>query len=253
MARIALTGAAGSVGSVAHSGLQDHDVLPITHREHNNLDSIVLDVGDRAALMAAFKDRNVVVHLAGNPSPEANWKSVLSTNVDGTYNVYEAALANDVDRVVFASTNHIHQMENIGKRDRPETLRENATTVRPDAPHRPDSYYAVSKVAGEALGNYYALRHGIEVVNLRIGWLLTESELQMHQADDPEAARYARAMWLSPDDCKDGIQKAVKTPLNRNPVSVNLLSANQERYLSLTETQRQLGYAPVDDSATVME
>ncbi|WP_227357118.1 NAD-dependent epimerase/dehydratase family protein [Haladaptatus salinisoli] len=253
MAQIVITGAAGSVGSVARSGLQDHDVTPVTHREHDNLDSIVLDVEDRVALMTAFEDQDIVVHLAGNPSPEAEWESVLSTNIGGTYNIYEAALANDVDRVVFASTNHIHQMYNIDQRSRPETVRENATAVRPDAPHRPDSYYAVSKVAGEALGNYYAMRHGLEVVNLRIGWLLTEEELLERQADDSAIARYARAMWLSPDDCRDGIRKAVETPLDRNPVSVNLVSANQERYLSITETQRQLGYAPVDNSATVVE
>ncbi|GAA5066453.1 NAD-dependent epimerase/dehydratase family protein [Haladaptatus pallidirubidus] len=253
MVRIAITGAAGSVGSIAHSGLQDHDVTPVTHREHDNLDSIVLDVEDPAALTTAFEDQDIVVHLAGNPSPEAEWESVLSANIGGTYNVYQAALANDVDRVVFASTNHIHQMYNIDQRSRPETLRENATAVRPDAPHRPDSYYAVSKVTGEALGNYYAMRHGLEIVNLRIGWLLTEEELLERQADDSAAARYARAMWLSPDDCRDGIRKAVETPLDRNPVSVNLVSANQERYLSITETQRQLGYAPVDNSATVVE
>jgi L-arabinose 1-dehydrogenase [NAD(P)+] len=252
MARIALTGAAGSVGTVARAALGDHDVTPITHREHDNVDGVVLEVEDRPALEAAFEGHDVVVHLAGNPSPAADWESVRSANVDGTYNVYEAALAADVDRVVFASTNHVHQMYNVARPDGPETLRADATTVRPDAPHRPDSYYAVSKVAGEALGNYYALRHGLDVVNLRIGWLLTESELRERQGDDPAAARYARAMWLSPADCEDGVRRSVEAPLRRSPVSVNLLSANRERYLAITETQRQLGYAPVDDSATVV-
>ena len=254
MARIALTGAAGSVGSAARSGLDAHDVTPITHRDRDGLDSVVLDVEDREALGSAFEGQDVVVHLAGNPSPEAEWDSVLPTNIDGTYNVYEAALENDVDRVVFASTNHIHQMHNIDEIDRPETLREDATTVRPDAPHRPDSYYGVSKVAGEALGNYYAKRHGVEVVNLRIGWLLDEDELRDRQGGDDEAfARYARAMWLSPDDCEDGIRRSVEATLDTNPLAVNLVSANDDRYLSITETQRELGYAPRDNSATVVE
>lgn len=253
MARIALTGAAGSVGSVARDGLQEHTVTPITHRERDGLDSIVLDVTDPVALEAAFEDKDVVVHLAGNPSPDAEWESVLSTNIAGTYNVYEAAMANDVDRVVFASTNHVHQMYNIDEASRPETLRAEMSTVRPDAPHRPDSYYAVSKVAGEALGNYYATRYGLDVVNLRIGWLLTKEELRERQSDDPAVARYARAMWLSPDDCQDGVRKAVEASLRTNPVSVNLVSSNQERCLPITETQRQLGYAPVDNSAIVVE
>ncbi|ESP89348.1 NAD-dependent epimerase/dehydratase family protein [Candidatus Halobonum tyrrellensis] len=254
MARIALTGAAGSVGSAALSGLEAHDVTPITHRDRDGLDSVVLDVEDRDALGDAFEGHDAVVHLAGNPSPEADWESVLPVNVDGTYNVYEAALENDVDRVVFASTNHVHQMYNVGEVDRPETLSEDADTVRPDAPHRPDSYYGVSKVAGEALGNYYATRHGMEVVNLRIGWLLTEDELRDRQDDDDEAfARYARAMWLSPEDCRSGVRRSVEATLDTNPLAVNLISANDDRYLSLTETQRELGYAPRGNSATVVE
>lgn len=253
MARIALTGAAGNVGSVARDGLDGHDVTPITHRDHDDLDSIVLDVEDEAALTAAFEDQDIVVHLAGNPSPEAEWASVLSANIDGTYNVYEAALETGVERVVFASTNHIHQMHNIGDPDRPETLREDPTTVRPDAPHRPDSYYGVSKVAGEALGNYYAMKTGLDVVHLRIGWLLTAEELRDRQTEEAAVARYARAMWLSPADCADGVRSAVEASLERNPVAVNLISANHDRYLSITETQRQLGYAPVDNSASVVE
>ena len=253
MARIALTGAAGSVGSAAMSGLESHDVTPITHRDRDGLDSVVLDVEDREALVDAFEGQDVVVHLAGNPSPEAEWDSVLSTNIDGTYNVYEAAVENDVERVVFASTNHIHQMRNIGEIDRPETLREDAATVRPDAPHRPDSYYGVSKVAGEALGNYYATRHGLDVINLRIGWLLSEDELRDRQDDDEAFARYARAMWLSPEDCRDGVRRSVEATLDTNPLAVNLISANHDRYLSITETQRELGYAPQGNSATVVD
>ena len=254
MARVAVTGAAGNVGRETVDALSsDHDVTPITHREREGLDSVILDVRDPEALMEAFEGQDAVVHLAANPDPDAGWESVYEVNIGGTYNVYEAALAAGVDRVVFASTNHVHQMYNIADPARPETLAEDARAIRPSDPPRPDSYYGVSKVFGEALGNYYDDRYGIEVVNVRIGWLLTAEEVREKMAEEPAVTRYVRAMWLSPRDCRQGMRRTVEASLPRSPLSVNLLSANDDRYLSLTETMRTIGYRPRDNSGTVVD
>ena len=59
-------------------------------------------------------------------------------------------------------------------------------------------------------------------------------------------------MMLSPRDLQDGIAKAVSASLPENLLTVNLTSANEERYLSLVETMRSIGYAPKDDSAAVL-
>ncbi len=254
MANVALTGAAGNVGREALAALREseHEVTPITHREREGIDSIVLDVTDREALVDALDGQDAVVHLAGNPSPDAGWESVLNVNIDGTRNVYEAAVENDLDRVVFASTNHVSQMHNIADVSVPESLRADADAVRPDDPTRPDSYYAVSKVSGEALGSYYADRHGLDVVNLRIGWLLDPESLREKQSLPEEKARYARAMWLSPRDCRDAALASVDASVE-GAVSVNVVSRNTERYLSLTETMREIGYEPRDDSAEVLD
>lgn len=253
MASVALTGAAGNVGREALVALREagHDVTPITHRERN-MDSVVLDVTDAEAVDAALAGQDAVVHLAGNPSPDAEWDSVLDVNVDGTQIVYEAALSNDLDRVVFASTNHVTQMHNVADPAVPESMREDADAVHPDDRDRPDSFYAVSKVTGEALGSYYADRHGLEVVNLRIGWLLDRDGLREKQSLPEEKARYARAMWLSPRDCQDALRRSVAADVE-TPLTVNVVSRNAERYLSLTETTRGIGYAPRDDSAEVLE
>ncbi|AUV83840.1 NAD(P)-dependent oxidoreductase [Salinigranum rubrum] len=254
MARVAVTGAAGNVGRETVDALSnDHDVTPITHREREGLDSVILDVRDGEELTAAFEGHDVVVHLAANPDPGAGWQSVYEVNIGGTYNVYEAALSAGVDRVVFASTNHVHQMYNIADPARPETLAADARTVRPSEPPRPDSYYGVSKVFGEALGSYYADRYGIEVVNVRIGWLLSPEEVREKDDEEPAVARYVRAMWLSPRDCRQGMRRAVEAALPQSPLAVNLLSANDDRYLPLTEAMRALGYRPRDNSGTVVD
>ncbi|WP_137283429.1 NAD-dependent epimerase/dehydratase family protein [Halorussus salinisoli] len=256
---VAITGAAGNVGRQALLALCGHEVTPITHHEHDELEGPTLDVTDRDAFADALVGQDVLVHLAGNPSPDAEWEGVFEPNVGGTYNAYEAARANGVDRVVFASSNHAVQMHNVADPAEPESMREDAETVRPDDPTRPDSYYGVSKVAAEAIGDFYADCHGIEVVNLRIGWLMDEDELRETQDDaggdgtGEARARFARAMWLSPGDCREAIESAVEADLPESSVTAHAVSRNDDRYLSLTETTRKLGYRPRDDSAEVLE
>jgi L-arabinose 1-dehydrogenase [NAD(P)+] len=253
MTKVAVTGAAGNVGEQAMEALAEHDVTPITHSEHDDLDSVVCDVTEYEQVRAALSGHEVVVHLAANPSPRAAWEEVREVNVDGAYNVYEAALEEDLDRVVFASTNHVTHMANAADPSDPESLVERPSVITPERRPRPDSYYGVSKVAGEALGAYYADRYGIEVIDLRIGWLMDESDLIERQDEDDARARYARAMWLSPRDCRDAIERAVRVPIDRTPLTVNVISANADRYLSLTETLQGIDYRPRDNSAAVLD
>jgi L-arabinose 1-dehydrogenase [NAD(P)+] len=252
---IAVTGAAGSVGGATLDALADtdHAVTAITHRDCEASD-VALDVTDREALADALAGHDAVVHLAADPSPAAAWEDVLDANVDGTHSLYEAAVAGGLSRVVFASSNHVQQAYNVadlGEEGATESATSDARAVHPEEPARPDSYYAVSKVAGEALGSYYADRHGLTVVNARIGWLLERAELREKAGLAADRARYARAMWLSPRDWTDFVCRALTRSLPRNPLTVNVTSENAERYLSLVETRRALGYEPRDDSSAV--
>jgi L-arabinose 1-dehydrogenase [NAD(P)+] len=250
---VAITGAAGNVGRQALDSLSDHDVTPVTHSDHEDLEGPTLDVTDAEAFADALDGQDALVHLAGNPSPDADWQGVFEPNIGGTYNAYEAAVENDLDRLVFASSNHAVQMRNVADPADPESMREDARTVRPDDPTRPDSYYGVSKVAAEALGDFYADRHDLDVVNLRIGWLMDEDELRETQdGADEQRARFARAMWLSPDDCRRAIESSVEADLPESPVVAHAVSRNDDRYLSLTETMRTLDYRPRDNSAETL-
>jgi len=252
--RIAVTGAAGSVGRACLDALTDDEfaVTALTHRERDGIDSVVVDiVEDADALEETFTGHETVLHLAGDPSPDAEWESVLETNIHGTYNVFEAARSAGVDRVCFASTNHVQHMYNIGEPGHPELTRADPIPVSPDDPPRPDSYYGVSKLAGEGLASYYSDTYGLDALNLRIGWLLTEEELRSFQDEDPGRARQARVMWLSPRDWRHAARQAVRADVE-GVHALNVLSRNSERYFSLTEAMRTIGYAPRDDSAVVV-
>ena len=254
MTRIAVTGAAGNVGRQALAALDDHEVTPVTHREHDDIDGEVCDVTEADALADVLAGHDAVVHLAANPSPDADWRSIVDVNVEGTHNVYEAAREHDLDRVVYASSNHAVGMYNAADPMETETMTTGpAAPVDPDDPPRPDSFYGVSKVTGEAVGTLYADRHGIEVVNLRIGWLLSRDDLTETQGGDPEHARFARAMWLSPRDCRNVVRAAATADLPATSVTAHAISRNHDRFLSLSWTEQALGYRPRDDASEALD
>lgn len=235
------------------AALDDYDLTPITHSESAALDSLVLDVEDRKRFGEVLADQDVLVHLAANPSPDAAWADVREPNLDGTYNAYAAAVDNDLDRVVFASSNHAVHGYNVAEPGEPESLVDDPRAVAPDDPPKPDSLYGVTKVAGEALGSYFADRHGLEVVNLRIGWLMTPEELVETQAGPDDHARFARAMWLSPRDCRQALRLAATRPVRDSPVTAHAISRNDDRYLALTGSLRALGYSPADEAIETIE
>lgn len=249
---IVVTGAAGSVGREALRALSDHDVTAVTHHEEPDVDGVVVDIEDRAAVSDAIAGHDAVVHLAANPNPGADWDDVVGPNIEGTHNVYRAAVEADLDRVVFASTNHVQQNHVLDGTNDVETLPDRPEAITADDDYRPDSYYGVSKITGEALGAYHADRDGIEVVNLRIGWLLTREKLRDLQTDSEKVAQFSRAVWLSPEDCRQGVRKATTEPLTENPLSVNLVSANREGYFSIVEAKCGFAYRPEHDSAEVV-
>ena len=255
MVRIALTGAAGNVGREILDAFGDeHDVVPYTHSEHEDFDSDLLDVTDADEVAETLDGSDIVIHLAGASSPDANWEAVAETNVQGTKHVYDAAVENEIDRVVYASSNHAVGRYNAAGDDPEATTTGYARPVDGDAPTRPDSFYGVSKAACEDLGKYYAELHGVDVVNLRIGWYMTGDDLRDAAEDaSPEKRRFARATWLSPRDCRDVHRKAATADLPENPVTVNAVSRNDDRFYTITETMRLLGYEPRDNSAEVLD
>lgn len=251
---VAVTGAAGEIGRIVIDGFPTDVVHAFTHDEHDDIDGTVLEMTDEGAFVDALDGMDALVHLAWGPADPDSWNDDHEANVRGTYNALEAARRNDLDRVVLASSIHAVGMYD---RDDPapvENLAEDPTTAvhTSDRP-RPDSYYGVAKVACEALGSYFADRYELDVVSLRIGWVMTEEELHDVESFEPGRRRYARAMWLSPRDCRDAIEGSVHAGLSRNPVVAFVTSANDDRILSLTEAMVHLGYRPRDNSAIVLD
>ncbi len=225
--RILLTGAAGQIGRLLRAGLPStgwsvrcFDVADMG----SGADVIRGDIADFDAVLAAARGTDAVVHMGGL-SGEAAYEDIRRVNIDGTYNVLEAARQAGVPRVVLASSNHA-----VGFTPRSECA---SVETRP----RPDTFYGVSKVAGEALGSLYADRYGLDVVCLRIGT----------QRPEPVAARHL-STWLSDADMVRLADAALTTP-NLGFAVVYGTSANTRGWWDL-EPGRAIGYHPVDDAET---
>jgi uronate dehydrogenase len=232
--RVLVTGAAGTIGPAACAGLAARgwkvrglDDRPLDGVQGLADPPIVAELSDAAALDRATAGVDAVVHLAGLAG-EAPFAEILAANIDGTYQVFEAARRSRVPRIVYASSNHA-----VGFTPR-------CKLAGVDLPPRPDTYYGLSKVFGEALGRLYADRYGLEVVCLRIGsW-----------QDRPETPRDL-SVWLSPADGVRLLHAALSAP-DVGFTVVYGISANTRAWWDLAPA-RALGYLSVDDAEDYAE
>jgi nucleoside-diphosphate-sugar epimerase len=236
--RVLITGAAGGVGHILRPRLARQGrilrLLDIVPPEPGDaVETITGSVLDADVLAAACDGVDAVVHLGGR-SREDTWANILSTNIDGTHAVLEAARAAGVPRVILASSNHAAGFRVVGE-DGPDGL-------RADTSPRPDTYYGVSKAAIEALGSLYHSRFGMDVIVIRIG--------SCFETPLPLGPR-GLTTWLSPDDGARLFEACLSAPSPGYRLIWGV-SDNTRRIYSLAEAEA-LGYKSLDDAEVYAE
>ena len=227
--RLLITGANGGLGSVCRQRL-GHLAESVRLGARKGLgeagpkeEIVYCDLSDKAAVEAMVEGCDGIVHMGGQ-SVEAPWETVRSANIDGMFNLYEAARKSSVTpRIVFASSNHA-----IGFHRQTERLDASSRT-------RPDSLYGVSKVFGEALASMYHDKFGIETALVRIGSSFPE----------PKDHRML-CTWMSYDDFISLIECVFRVPVLGCPV-VYGVSDNEAVWWDNRETA-YLGWRPKDSS-----
>ncbi|PWT71634.1 MAG: UDP-glucose 4-epimerase [Proteobacteria bacterium] len=227
MKTLLITGAAGSIGGHLRRELAGRYALRLSDLKPIKLlapgESFVKgDVAKLSDMLRITKGVDAILHL-GAWSVEGDWPTILSANIEGTYNAFEAARRNGVKRILFPSSNHA-----VGYYRRDQTIDH---LVYP----KPDSRYGVSKVFGEALGSLYADKYGLEVFIIRIG----------NVAPLP-ADKRRLSIWISPRDLAQLVSIGVDHPDVRFEV-VYGISGNRRAWYDNANATR-LGYHPVDDS-----
>jgi uronate dehydrogenase len=227
--RWAVTGAAGNIGVGLRKALRAHGVTLISTdvRETDPVDATHdrtarVDLADLQALEELFEHADGVIHLGGL-SDEADFHALAEVNIVGTYHVLEAARRAGVERVIYASSNRATGMY-------PTT-----TSVDPSMPARPDGFYGVSKVAGEALCRLYADKFQLSTISVRIG---------SYEAE-PSNPR-ERSTWLSHPDAVRAFIAAMTT--DEHTATFYAVSANSDGWWDLA-AGRTIGYTPQDDAA----
>jgi len=228
--RVLITGAAGQIGVALRSGMKGAypllrlaDIAPLGEAAPGE-ELCQYDLRDTAALEKSMQGIDCVVHLGG-VSVEDSWEKVLPANIEGCYNVFEAARSQGVKRVIFASSNHA-----IGFHRRERFI---DNTVVP----RPDSRYGISKVFGEAVGRMYADKHGLSVACLRIG--------TFRHPDRPDEVRQLNS-WISHRDMVQLTRRCIDHP-DYHFIVVYGVSNNLRSRWDNTNV-KFLGYRPEDDS-----
>ncbi len=251
--RVAITGAGGTVGRAIERHLATrYDLVPMV-RASNSSTSVVADVRHLDSLVGPFLGAAAVVHLAAAASVLAGWDDVLATNINGTYNVFEAARRAGVQRVVYASTNHVvgrfEQVEGPGLYDLNDNRRLDHL-----AQLEPDSLYGVSKATGELLARHFAYTHGMSIISIRLGSVLPGDEPSHPAAlqgpslldlSPEQQRRRLRATWLSHQDCARLIVAAIETPIRQATV---FGTSDNPRQIWDLDAARRLGYEPVDSA-----
>jgi uronate dehydrogenase len=232
VAIILITGSSGRIGSMLRTRLARPgrtlrllDVVPPPAGTGvPGKDAIVASVTDMAAMTEAAAGADAIIHLGG-VSGEAPWQQILDVNIQGAYTVFEAARRAGVPRVIFASSNHA-----AGFAPR------SAFPVPDYAFPCPDTYYGVSKVAGEGLAAQYHHRYGLDAICLRI----------MSCFERPLTLRML-STWLSPDDAGRLFEACLTVPRPGFRVAFGVSANTRGGWVSLDEA-RALGYEPKDDA-----
>ncbi|MCG1008822.1 NAD(P)-dependent oxidoreductase [Salinicoccus sp. ID82-1] len=238
MKNILITGASGRIGSNVAEHLKGKYHLTLADIQNESSEDpgddemkrISLDITNLQDCREAFRGMDVVIHLAGDPSPEADFESVMRINIEGTYNVFRAAQEAGVERVIFASS--VHTVKGYPADVQPH----------PDMPVRPLNLYGVSKVSGEAFASYFAYQEDLPIIALRIGGYdavaLTDGNLS---ASD-------MSIYLSPRDLNHLMEQCITTPMIHPFEVINAVSDNRFKGLDIQKTIERFGYEPMDDA-----
>ena len=163
MKKIALSGAGGQLGSVVRTALIARGIPLRSAGGTKPLAALVEgedvmhgDLRDPAVVDRLLDGVDVLIHFAGT-SVERPLPEIIDNNLRALVEVYEGARRQGVRRVVFASSNHAIGMYPV------------TDHLELDCALRPDGFYGLSKVWGEALARMYWDKHGIESICVRIG------------------------------------------------------------------------------------
>lgn len=192
-ARVLLTGASGFIGGhlVAALGKRGVPVRAMLRREGSlqvegaQFETVIADLLDPSSLARACAGVDLIVHCAGHAhahaATAAEARRHFATNLVGTRNLAEAAVAAGVSRLVFLSS-----VKAVGA--------PGEGCIAEDWPLPPETPYGRAKRAAEEALHEIAARHPLEVVILRLAMVYGPGS----RGNLERMLRGIRAGWFPP-------------------------------------------------------
>ncbi|MDP6152558.1 MAG: NAD(P)-dependent oxidoreductase [Phycisphaeraceae bacterium] len=206
--KVAITGGSGRVGFYMVEYFRDKaDVTVIDNRppEQQDVDFVETDILDFESIEAALSGHEAVVHLAAIPNPRVAPADVtFNTNVQGTWNVLQAAENAGVRRVAVASSDAATGLHYNEQSCRPQYL-----PVDEAHPLRPMEFYSRSKEVVEVISRHYASRGKLEVVVIRPTHIVFPPEWPELEARGVDVNNYHLWSYVEPDDVAQGFYLAL--------------------------------------------
>ncbi len=193
MTRIAVTGGSGKAGRAVVADLVEHgyDVtnIDVVASRHPDEPTVIADLTDFGQTLEAISRHDAVVHLAAIPAPNVLTDAeTFRTNMMSTYHVLSAASTLGIRRVVWASSETL-----IGlpfERERPRYA-----PIDEHHPLLPESHYALSKLAGEAVAEQFTRWTGMTVASLRISNIMEPADYDRFPSFWEDPRQRAWNLW----------------------------------------------------------
>jgi nucleoside-diphosphate-sugar epimerase len=210
--RIVVTGGTGKGGAWVVRDLHDHghevlnvDVRPDTSPHTRTL---IADLTDLGQVQDATSGYDAVVHFAAIPAPGLRPEGeTFRNNAMSTYNVFQAAVAHRMRRVVWASSETVLGLPF----DIPPAFAPIDETIEP----HPESSYALSKLVGETMAAQFARRSGIGFVGFRISNIMDPGDYARFSSWQDNASFRKWNLWGYVDarDVAQAVRLALEAPI----------------------------------------
>jgi UDP-glucose 4-epimerase len=189
--RILLTGSSGWLGSALEPRLKalGHEVIgldPVASARTQILGSIT----DRDLVLETVRENRVeaIIHSGALHKPNLEQyenTAFVTTNVQGTLNLLDVAVACGVQRFVFTSTTSLMISQAI--RAGFQGGARKAAWLTEEMSPEPRNIYGVSKLSAEHLCRLYHIEHGLPVVVLRTARFFPEADDMAHAIEQSDA------------------------------------------------------------------